>query len=157
MAKRVSDKASSSLHRETVAEMTHITITEAAKSGWASRPTIYRKIKSGDLQTHEESGTKKLEVADLVRVFGEPSARSTPAAEVVERAKLEAELDQLRQDKLRIEADLAEARCTRDAERERAEKERDRLISLIEAHTRQIEDMRRPAGRSVWKRLFGKA
>ncbi len=140
--------------------MTRISITEAAKSGWASRPTIYRKIKSGDLQTHDENGTKKLDVADLVRVFGEPGARSTaaaPAGEVVERAKLEAELDQLRQDKLRIEADLAEARRARDADHERAEKERDRLISLIEAHTRQIEDMRKPAGRSVWTRIFGKS
>ncbi len=65
-------KASSdgSLHRETVAEMTHITITEAAKSGWASRPTICRKIKSGDLQTHDESGTKKLGHAGAQYIMG---------------------------------------------------------------------------------------
>ena len=28
-------------------------------------------------------------------------------------------------------------------------------FSLIETHTKHIEDMQEPAGRSVWERLFG--
>ena len=48
-----------------------LTITEAAKAAGISRPTLYRRIKSGQLSTaRQPDGTKGIESAELLRVFG---------------------------------------------------------------------------------------
>ena len=48
-----------------------LTITEAAKAAGISRPTLYRRIKSGQLSTARHSdGTKGVDSSELVRVFG---------------------------------------------------------------------------------------
>ena len=48
-----------------------LNITEAAKAASISRPTLYRRIKSGDLSTIKQAdGTKGIDSAELMRVFG---------------------------------------------------------------------------------------
>ena len=48
-----------------------LTITEAAKAAGISRPTLYRRIKSGQLSTVKQpDGTKGVDSSELVRVFG---------------------------------------------------------------------------------------
>ena len=48
-----------------------LTITEAAKAAGISRPTLYRRIKSGHLSTvRQPDGTKGIDSSELVRVFG---------------------------------------------------------------------------------------
>ena len=48
-----------------------LTITEAAKAAGISRPTLYRRIKSGQLSMARQSdGTKGIDSAELLRVFG---------------------------------------------------------------------------------------
>ena len=48
-----------------------LTITEAAKAAGISRPTLYRRIKSGQLSTaRQPDGTKGIDSSELVRVFG---------------------------------------------------------------------------------------
>ena len=81
-----------------------ITISEAAKVGYASRPTIYRKIDSGELQTHVEAGQKKVDVADLVRVFGEPGERNVVTTADAKALATQAENDQLKQELLQMKA-----------------------------------------------------
>ena len=58
--------------------MTRITISQAAKRGFASRPTLYRAVNDGRLTAQLDGDRKTLDLADLVKVFGEPGAR--PAA-----------------------------------------------------------------------------
>ena len=51
--------------------MSILTITDAAKAAGISRPTLYRRIKSGQLSTVRQSdGTKGIDSAELLRVFG---------------------------------------------------------------------------------------
>ena len=48
-----------------------LTITDAAKAAGISRPTLYRRIKSGQLSTVRQSdGTKGVDSSELMRVFG---------------------------------------------------------------------------------------
>ena len=48
-----------------------LTITDAAKAAGISRPTLYRRIKSGQLSTvRQPNGTKGIDSAELLRVFG---------------------------------------------------------------------------------------
>ena len=48
-----------------------LTITEAAKAAGISRPTLYRRIKSGQLSTvRQPDGTKGVDSSELMRVFG---------------------------------------------------------------------------------------
>ncbi|MCZ6727173.1 MAG: hypothetical protein O7A98_07430 [Acidobacteria bacterium] len=64
--------------------MARITISAAAKRGFASRPTLYRAIKDGRLTAHQEGDKKTLDLADLVKVFGEPGSKPAPAAKLDE-------------------------------------------------------------------------
>ena len=68
--------------------MARITITEAAKRGFSSRPTLYRAIKDGRLTAHQDDDKKALDLADLVKVFGEPGPKPKPAAKLDEAVQL---------------------------------------------------------------------
>ena len=57
--------------------MTKISISEAARRWNISRSTIHRKIQAGDISTSQldtvKAGhPKKIDISELVRVFGEP-------------------------------------------------------------------------------------
>jgi chromosome segregation ATPase len=126
-----------------------ITISEAAKVGYASRPTIYRKIDSGELQTHVEAGQKKVDVADLVRVFGEPGERNVVTTADAKALATQAENDQLKQELLQAKAALADKEKALDDARVSAEKERDRLLTQIEEGTKRLSDMREDKSREA--------
>lgn len=126
-----------------------ITISEAAKVGYASRPTIYRKIDSGELQTHVEAGQKKVDVADLVRVFGEPGERNVVTTADAKALATQAENDQLKQELLQAKAALADKEKALDDARVSAEKERDRLLTQIEEGTKRLADMREDKSREA--------
>ena len=140
--------------------MARITISEAARHGYAARPTIYRHIKSGKLSVIEEGDQKLIDVAELVRVYGEPGAeKSGSDAQVpAQVAVLESERDRLKGDLERMEARLREAQEETSAEREKAEKERDRLLGIVENAQKQLEDQRQKddagAVRGFWSRIF---
>ena len=68
--------------------MARITITEAAKRGFSSRPTLYRAIKDGRLTAHQDGDKKALDLTDLVKVFGEPGPKPKPAAKLDEAVQL---------------------------------------------------------------------
>ena len=140
--------------------MAKITISEAARQGFSTRPTIYRKLKSGSLTATEDSaGNKVVDVADLVALFGEPGEK--PA---IKKSQKDGEGALLLQERLetqkseieRLKAELASAHQEARQDKDDASKERDRLLGIVESHQRLIEDMTKERDRGVFERLFGK-
>jgi len=133
--------------------MTRLTPTEAAKAGFASRPTIYRRIKEGALTVHKEgNGRKLIDAADLVRVFGEPGGAEDKTAGDISKAAIE--LDQAKAETEQLRKELAEAHKQAANDRQDAAKERDRLLTIVENSQKLIADQRQETGKGFWSRVF---
>lgn len=145
-----------------------VTVTEAVKAGWASKASIYRKLKAGDLQLHQDGTRQVLDVADLVRVFGEqgsrgktaPSRDDVPAPETAKTAQLlEAERDQAKAEADRLRSELAEAQRRLNDQQDAAAKERDRLLQLLEGAQETVKQLtgpkEEPKPKGFFQRLFG--
>jgi hypothetical protein len=138
--------------------MARISIVEAAKAGFRSRSQINKDVRSGKLPSFtEEMGDGKtrkvVDTVDLIALYGEPHAPVAPPSSSPPGAALEEELARAREDRDRIEGELSRAR------RQLEERERDRMLGVIEQQTKQIADMRddqaaKPAG--FWGWLTGK-
>jgi hypothetical protein len=142
--------------------MTRLTIPEAARAGWGSRASLYRLVKAGRISTVLDGDRHVVDVAELVRVLGEPrTQRKTTAQDMVaapdraDRAALEARVAELEQQRDRLDADLR-------AERDRAAADRDRMLMVIEsaqkqagAATKLLFDLRETAARPWWRKLLG--
>jgi hypothetical protein len=138
--------------------MAKITIVEAVKAGYSTKPTIYRDIKKGNLTaTQNRKGSKVIDVKDLVERYGEPGARPAPAAApkpTVEAKALKVENELLKADLEQARRDMAEANRRAEEERIAARNERERLYSLVETSQKQIEDMTAQSQKGLFKRLF---
>ena len=89
--------------------MRQVSVSEAAQLVGRDRKSLYRAIKQGRLSaTHNATGEKQIDIAELIRVYGELSDRrdsvetvSTPQRETVNEivriAALEAEIANLRE------------------------------------------------------------
>ncbi len=126
--------------------MARITISAAAKRGFASRPTLYRAVKDGRLTAHQDGDKKTLDIADLVKVFGEPGDRTAAPekpdlAAAVQTGRLEA-------DNARLADDVDRLRRERDQAR--------RELELVEAAQKILEDQSRERKtiRSWWYKQF---
>jgi hypothetical protein len=150
--------------------MTRLTLGEAAKAGWGSRASLYRLAKAGKLSTTVDGDRQLVDVAELVRVLGEPRAqRKRDAEDLVAspdrdaRIELERRVAALEAAKAAIEAELrAERTAARDAATAAAA-ERARLIELVETAQRQagetqkmLADARATTSRSWWQKLLGR-
>ena len=113
--------------------MPRLTVVEATKAGFASRPTIYRSVKNGRLSGDTgQDGVLTIDTSELVRVFGEPVSGDISGDDT--SAGLELEV--LRRENARLKADLDDAK-----------QHRDRLMTLLEVRAEL-----RP---SWWRGLFG--
>ncbi len=141
--------------------MARITISEAARRGFLSRPTLYRAIKDGRLTAHQDGDKKTLDLADLVKVFGEPDARQAPAekpdrAEAIELGHLEVDRARLSEEVNRLRRERDQARREAAEERDQGRQERDRLLGLVEATQKLLEDQSRERkAKRRWWRLGG--
>ena len=154
--------------------MAQITITAAAKQGFKSRAQINKDVRSGKLPSTVERGRKVVDVADLVRLYGEPGA--DPVRPGPGLAATEQDLETAQAAQARLEAELREAQDALAAKDADAAKERDRLMGMVEQSNALLEDLRkdredlrqdRDKDREVmaeltaelqkplWKRLFG--
>ena len=145
--------------------MARITVTEAAKRGFASRPTLYRAIKVGRITPQEQGSKRLLDVADLVAAFGEPESKAAPAADkapgrdqAAAAARVEVERDQLQSDNDRLRRDLDEARKALETERVDAKQERSKMREIIQSTQKLLEDQskeREAQRKELWRRLTG--
>ena len=146
-----------------------ITVTEAVRAGWASKASIYRKLKAGDLQLPKEGDRQVLDVADLVRVFGEAGSRGKTAAsrddvpkpkEAKAAQLLQAALDAANARADRAEAAEAETQRRLNDQQDAAARERDRLLQLLEGAQETVKQLtgpkEAPTPRGFFQRLFGK-
>jgi len=125
-----------------------VTITEAAKRGFASRPTLYRAIKEGRLSAKKaKGGGKVIDVSELVRVFGEPE--STTSSET-RKETVSQGVSAVQAERNALQAEVT--RLTSDLERERVQV--DRLMNMLETAQRQLTDQR--PRRGFLDRLTGK-
>jgi hypothetical protein len=146
--------------------MARISITEAARRGFRSRATINRDARSGKLPTHEDRGRKVVDVADLIRLYGEPGAdkkvaETLSAPDLADRARLEAENERLQAELLAARSAADEAQRKIEEVRDEAAKERDRLMCIAETAQKMLEDQREASKQATeqqrgWlRRVFG--
>ena len=88
--------------------MAQITITAAAQHGFKSRAQINKDVRSGKLPSTLERGRKVVDVADLVRLYGEPGV--DPVLPGPEQAATEHDLETAQAAQARLETELREAR-----------------------------------------------
>jgi len=124
-----------------------VSITEASKRGFASRPTLYRAIKEGRLSAKKaKSGGTAIDVAELVRVFGEPESATSSETrnETVSQgvSAVQAERNALQAENQRLKSDL-----------ERERQQVDKLMNMLETAQRQLTDQR--PRRGFLDRLMG--
>jgi hypothetical protein len=137
--------------------MTRLTIGEAVQAGWGSRASLYRLVKAGKISTQADGDRQVIDVAELVRVLGEPRSRRRMAAgellsspDVPARVLAERDVAELREQVIRLNAELS-------AERAAAAEERRRLLDMVERSQKLqlIADMR-DEGRSKRRWQFWK-
>ena len=135
-------------------EKQKLTIAEAVKAGWASKPTLYRHMKSGKLSVDKSQPGKTLnDISELVRVFGEPvSRKGSDETDVAGLRLSDLERDNaVLQERLRsAEKEVASLTQARQEAQEREEW----LRGQLDAQTKLLSASEAPRG--FWGRLFGK-
>ena len=149
--------------------MSKMTLGQAAKAGFASRAQIYRDAAGGKLAIEVQGDRKIVDLAELLRVYGDPGARPVPATSILAapdlpaRVELERKVAELEKAKAAIEAELrSERTAARDAAAAAAA-DRAKLIELAELAQRQageaqklLTDARATAARPWWRKLLGR-
>jgi predicted transcriptional regulator len=128
-----------------------ITISEVSKKWGITRATIYKKINQGKLSRLSD---RLIDVAEVVRVFGEPSVSKKIKDTVSIGGYTQGENAALLQEKIRNLEDTV--RQSKDREREARERE-DWLRGQVEKLTETIgllED-KTPRKKGLLSRLFG--
>jgi excisionase family DNA binding protein len=124
--------------------MPAFTLKDAAKIAGVSRPTIYRYVSEGKLSvTEDERGVKRVDAAELKRVFPSVSFETGETGAPSRKRQTETGPDRV------LEVELRAARELLEVTRQALQSERDekaRLLGVVEAQTRMLEDRRtRPA------------
>lgn len=141
--------------------MAYLKLSEAARQVGVSRPTIYKYAAEGRLSvTKDRLGHKQVQIAELLRVFGElsPETQKTSLTDntsasfssarqsqkTAETGNLSALLVELERAKAQLEAKVAEAALLRERvdelkARERySQEERSRLLAMLEQSQRLL-------------------
>ena len=151
--------------------MARITIVEAAKQGFKSRSQINKDVSSGKLPHTRERDRKVIEIADLIKLYGEPGGGPVDESKpvTVETAFVEQELEAIKAKNARLETELRETKDELNDERAGAAEERNRWLGLVEGGNKRMEDMRKDhednrritkeltaaVNKPLWKKLFG--
>lgn len=134
--------------------MTYLTVRQAAEQVGVSRQTMFRHIKDGRVSaTVDRDGQKQIDVAELLRVFGELQSPVAAAKTVSDRSRLTHKSEtapgvayQIELEKLRAQLEfkvaelaLAKERISELKSREhQVVEEKNRLLTLIEQQSRLL-------------------
>jgi hypothetical protein len=135
--------------------MPKLNISQAAKATGKTRATIYKKIKKGELSTEPgEDGTRLLDTAELLRVFGDlvtPYTVSTDVQSIQSdtpkvTSLLEHQISRLEDENKRLHEQISTDR-----------EEKERLLGLLEKQTLLLTHVQETvvSSPSIWKRVFG--
>lgn len=109
--------------------MKALSVIELAKLYGMNRQSIYKRINKGDLSKNSDG---KIDLAEAIRVFGEPSHRSNPYVTTLQPPTVQksAEVDTLKQqiDMLQKQLELAQER--EQFQREQLKSKDDQIYSL---------------------------
>lgn len=164
--------------------MAQLSLREAARQVGVSRQSIYRLVSQGKLSaTVGHDGQKRIDTAELLRVFGSLTPRQPETAETVAPRDSPRQPETAREtgppparymtaeerdreaaiaDREALRAELAAARETIRRLEEQASEARDRearLLDLAQSATRLLEHREAqaaPPPRGILRRLFGK-
>jgi Helix-turn-helix domain len=143
--------------------MAKVNISQAAHMAGVSRPTIHKKINTGELSVDKANGKTFIDVSELERVFG---TLIPPGTLKPNRQDLHVETPQvitILQSQLdRLQHELEVIRQERDSERRARERgeaehrvERERLYEIIEKQTLLLPTPKDPAeNKGWWRRWF---
>jgi predicted DNA-binding protein YlxM (UPF0122 family) len=127
--------------------MKALSVIELAKLYGMNRQSIYKRINKGDLSKNSDG---KIDLAEAIRVFGEPSQRSTQNVTLQSQAtQKSAELDMMRQqvDMLQKQLELAQEREQFQREQLQAKDEQIYSLQLLlgapktESQTQQVAEL----------------
>lgn len=120
--------------------MSSFTLKDAAKIAGVSRPTIYRMVSEGRLSvTKDERGVQRVDASELKRVFPKARFETGDNLNSVRERQTDTAQDKALEVELRAARELLEV--TRQALRTAEEREA-RLLGVVEAQTRMLEDRR---------------
>jgi predicted site-specific integrase-resolvase len=120
-----------------------LTISEAARRAGVERPTLYRKIKAGELSKEVgEDGKPAIELSELARLYPNVIERVLKHDPVSQNTNsnslLQAEVQHLREQVAALQQD------------------KERLWEQLQAQTRLLSDQRPAVPQGFLARLFGK-
>ena len=134
--------------------MTYLTVRQAAERAGVSRQTMFRHIKDGRVSaTVDRDGQKQIDVAELLRVFGELQSPVAEPKTVSDRTRLTHKSEtvpsvayQIELEKLRAQLELKAAELAMAKERiselksreHQVVEEKNRLLTLIEQQSRLL-------------------
>ena len=129
--------------------MAKITIRDIQKQWYISRATVMKALKSGVLTgVKDDDGRWQIEASEVVRWRGEP----VPDSDTVTAPVPAADAAELQQKLASLEVELREARDKIEDRNAAAEKERGRLLSMIEAGQKQLADQRADSDKIINER-----
>lgn len=119
--------------------MSKLTISEAAKIYSLTRGAIYDRINAGTLSTSlNERGNKVVDMADLIRIYGEPNSQST-----VQPTQQTAQHNYAQDDTIELYRKMLELS---EATRVKAEQREERLFNEITALREEVRELRLALG-----------
>ena len=131
-----------------------ITVSEASKRWGITRQTIYKKIRQGKLSQLQN---KKIDVAEMVRVFGEPNVNKVKQDTVTIDNRLQSEQEASLQERIRtLEDNLRKAQeheRIAQAREQWLQKQVDKLTDTVKLL--EFKKTEKDEKKGLWGRLFG--
>lgn len=116
---------------------TQLSVIEVAELYGFNRQTVYKRINKGELSKNSDG---KIDLAEAIRVFGEPASRNKPVTSI----NPEDTVPSLEVDMLREQVDILREQLRLSMDRERLAKDREEVaLDREQFYQNQIEMMQR--------------
>lgn len=116
---------------------TQLSVIEVAELYGFNRQTVYKRINKGELSKNSDG---KIDLAEAIRVFGEPASRNKPVTPI----NIEDTVPSVEVDMLREQVDILREQLRLSMDRERLAKDREEVaLDREQFYQNQIEMMQR--------------